>query len=566
MKINKRPAYLNVNELEFTPSIAPGATRKRLQVGVDDGSIEDLGISSFSPSSRSSYQQGLLHRPQQPRKIVNLSGDNGSYTIKQFEGNPEEISREMYLLTVDALEGKGTIKTSCFDFEEKAQCPLPLTRSVLSYSPKLSLLMKIWKENYADSKEQGISCDDVEDLDDQQFIVHTAQPMHTEERTAAKEVPLSSAEQALHDELDCLDDGKDENRLDKEKNVSTVFHSKGTANYNSSSNWQYTTDSADDISKDVFSLQTLLMSEEGGVVTTNKHGSYIDVPSIPRLDFIRFISKVQIIGKSTAGVQTRRVKLQEQPACLLVYLSQEETQESLKPLQMKVGLKRCKKNCFNSCCKRARLVAQGYRQKKVVDYVKCLHQLPEMLEAIRLFLAICIFHGLQLSIRWMSRSCILHYGNFTEMCMSNKPPGFERILLIPNKKDRRDIHVGWILKILCKKGIQDEFMGELTFFLGLQVSNSNVVFFYCQTKYVKVFSNKFDFRNFKPASTTLDAHNSLGKYEDGEDVVVLFIDFKSLQRFLIYMLSKGSLVTYDGDNHDRDSNFSDECQYLGRKT
>ncbi|GJV27043.1 putative ribonuclease H-like domain-containing protein [Tanacetum coccineum] len=28
-----------------------------------------------------------------------------------------------------------------------------------------------WKENYADSKEQGITCDDAEDLDDQQFIV-----------------------------------------------------------------------------------------------------------------------------------------------------------------------------------------------------------------------------------------------------------------------------------------------------------------------------------------------------------------------------------------------------------
>ncbi|GKF90459.1 hypothetical protein Tco_0274160 [Tanacetum coccineum] len=41
------------------------------------------------------------------------------------------------------------------------------------------------KENYADSKEQGISCDDVEDVDDQQFIVHTAQPIHPEERTAA---------------------------------------------------------------------------------------------------------------------------------------------------------------------------------------------------------------------------------------------------------------------------------------------------------------------------------------------------------------------------------------------
>ncbi|GJU22074.1 putative ribonuclease H-like domain-containing protein [Tanacetum coccineum] len=42
---------------------------------------------------------------------------------------------------------------------------------------------------------------DVDDLDDQQFIVHTAQPMHSEERTAAKEVPLSSKEQAIHDEL-----------------------------------------------------------------------------------------------------------------------------------------------------------------------------------------------------------------------------------------------------------------------------------------------------------------------------------------------------------------------------
>ncbi|GJW09195.1 putative ribonuclease H-like domain-containing protein [Tanacetum coccineum] len=57
------------------------------------------------------------------------------------------------------------------------------------------------KENYADSKEQGISCDDVEDMDDQQFIIHTAQPMPPEERTAAKEVKLSSEDQALHDEL-----------------------------------------------------------------------------------------------------------------------------------------------------------------------------------------------------------------------------------------------------------------------------------------------------------------------------------------------------------------------------
>ncbi|GKA36791.1 putative ribonuclease H-like domain-containing protein [Tanacetum coccineum] len=72
------------------------------------------------------------------------------------------------------------------------------------------------KENYADSKEQGISCDDVEDLDDQQFIVHTAQPI--QERTAAKEVSLSSEEQALHDELRKRGDS-----IAKENNMLTVL-------------------------------------------------------------------------------------------------------------------------------------------------------------------------------------------------------------------------------------------------------------------------------------------------------------------------------------------------------
>ncbi|GJU29557.1 putative ribonuclease H-like domain-containing protein [Tanacetum coccineum] len=62
------------------------------------------------------------------------------------------------------------------------------------------------KENYADSGGNVSTHDDVDDLDDQQFIVHgpnihAAQNTPSEERTADKEVPLSSEEQALHDEL-----------------------------------------------------------------------------------------------------------------------------------------------------------------------------------------------------------------------------------------------------------------------------------------------------------------------------------------------------------------------------
>ncbi|GJZ43500.1 hypothetical protein Tco_0590755 [Tanacetum coccineum] len=49
--------------------------------------------------------------------------------------------------------------------------------------------------------------DDVEDLDDQQFIVHgpninAVQNKHSEERTNRKEVPLSLRNKLLHDDLE----------------------------------------------------------------------------------------------------------------------------------------------------------------------------------------------------------------------------------------------------------------------------------------------------------------------------------------------------------------------------
>ncbi|GJS29629.1 hypothetical protein Tco_0490249 [Tanacetum coccineum] len=62
------------------------------------------------------------------------------------------------------------------------------------------------KRTSASGGKQYQPYDDVEDLDDQQFIVHgpsinAVQNKHSEERTADKELPLSSEEQALHDEL-----------------------------------------------------------------------------------------------------------------------------------------------------------------------------------------------------------------------------------------------------------------------------------------------------------------------------------------------------------------------------
>ncbi|GKA88285.1 reverse transcriptase domain-containing protein, partial [Tanacetum coccineum] len=202
------------------------------------------------------------------------------------------------------------------------------------------------KENYADSGGQETTYDDVEDLDDQQFIVHgpsinAVQNKHSEERTADKEVPLSSEEQALHDELvslmhqeslakshndaqrNAFEEEKRRIALEKGKDsVNSTFTlstantpSLSTANTPSQSTGNTPTDSDDDVPKDgVFSTNSFddenTDNEEDGEPDYNNMDHTIDVSSTPTLRIHKNHPQSQIIGKSTAGVLTRR-KLKE---------------------------------------------------------------------------------------------------------------------------------------------------------------------------------------------------------------------------------------------------------------
>ncbi|GJS57171.1 putative ribonuclease H-like domain-containing protein [Tanacetum coccineum] len=192
------------------------------------------------------------------------------------------------------------------------------------------------------------------------------------------------------------------------------------------------------------------------------------------------------------------------------------------------------------------------------------------------------------------------------------------------KKDRRDIMLVQVyvddiifgstkssmvkdFEDLMQKEFKMSSMGELTFFLGLQVKQSNGGIFLSQDKYVKDILNKFDFRTIKPASTPIEAHKSLGKDEEGEDVdvhlyrsmigclmyltasrpdimfaVCLCARFqvtpkvshlhavKRIFRYLKHQPKLGLWYPKDfpfhfaGDNHDRRST-SGGCQYLGRR-
>ncbi|GKF39219.1 hypothetical protein Tco_0119280 [Tanacetum coccineum] len=184
------------------------------------------------------------------------------------------------------------------------------------------------KENYADSGGNVSSYDDVEDLDDQQFIVHgpsinAVQNKHSEERTADEEVPLSSKEQTLHDELvslmhqesiaklhndaqrNAFEEEKRRIALEKGKecaNSSLSTFTLSTANTPSQSTGNTPTDSDDDVLKDgVFSTNSFddenTDNEEDEVPDYNNLDHSIDVSSTPTLRILKNHPQSQIIGK-----------------------------------------------------------------------------------------------------------------------------------------------------------------------------------------------------------------------------------------------------------------------------
>jgi hypothetical protein len=59
-------------------------------------------------------------------------------------------------------------------------------------------------------------------------------------------------------------------------------------------------------------------------------------------------------------------------------------------------------------------------------------------------------------------------------------------------------------------------MGELTFFLGIQVKQMKQGTFIHQVKYMKDLMKKFNMAKLKPVSTPVSTAMSLGLIDDGE--------------------------------------------------
>nr|GEW99064.1 putative ribonuclease H-like domain-containing protein [Tanacetum cinerariifolium] len=72
---------------------------------------------------------------------------------------------------------------------------------------------------------------------------------------------------------------------------------------------------------------------------------------------------------------------------------------------------------------------------------------------------------------------------------------------------------------MMHKKFQMSYIGELTFFLGLQVKQKEDGIFVSQDKYVNENLNKFGYSDVKTTSTPMETHKTLLKDEKGEDYV-----------------------------------------------
>nr|GEU46078.1 putative ribonuclease H-like domain-containing protein [Tanacetum cinerariifolium] len=238
---------------------------------------------------------------------------------------------------------------------------------------------------------------------------------------------------------------------------------------------------------------------------------------------------------------------------------------------------------------KAKLVAQGHQQEEGIDYDEVFAPVTRI-EAIRIFLPFASYMGF--IIYQMDVKSAFLYDTIEEEVYVTQPPGFidpkfpnkvykvvkalyglykaprawyatmstfveksgyrrgaiDKTLFI--KQDKKDIMLvqvymddiifGSIKKSWCdefeeliKNRFQMSSMGELTFFLGLQVKQKKDGIFISQYTYVAEILKKFDFISVKTASTPIETRKPLVKDEEAANVDVHI--YRSMIGSLMYL-------------------------------
>ncbi|GJY63016.1 uncharacterized mitochondrial protein-like protein, partial [Tanacetum coccineum] len=140
--------------------------------------------------------------------------------------------------------------------------------------------------------------------------------------------------------------------------------------------------------------------------------------------------------------------------------------------------------------------------------------------------------------------------------------------MLDNSSTKKELCIAF--EKLMHEKFQMSPMGELTFFLGLQVKQKKDGIFISQNKYVAKILKKFSFIEFKTTSTPMETQKPLLKDEDGEEVDVHMYRYLKGQPKVGLWYPKDSpfnLVAYTNSDYAGASldwkSTTGRCQFLG---
>nr|GEV35467.1 ribonuclease H-like domain-containing protein [Tanacetum cinerariifolium] len=256
-----------------------------------------------------------------------------------------------------------------------------------------------------------------------------------------------------------------------------------------------------------YSTNTFSAADDvGAEADFNNLETSITVSHIPTTRVHKDHPVIQIIGNLSSATQTRSMTRVAKDqgglsqmfnddfhTCMFsCFLSQEKPKRVHQALKEQVGLKQCRKNFFNSRCRRnkARLVAQGHTPEEGIDYEEVFAPVARI-EAIRLFLAYASFTAFM--VYQMDVKSAFLYGTIEEEVYVCQPPGFEDL-------DHSD-------------------------------------------KVYKVVKALFGLHQAPRACTPIDIKKPLLKDPDGEDVVLSGMESLKIMLHVINISSAGYLTT-----------------------
>ncbi|GJV51362.1 putative ribonuclease H-like domain-containing protein [Tanacetum coccineum] len=318
------------------------------------------------------------------------------------------------------------------------------------------------------------------------------------------------------------------------------------------------------------------------------------VPTTPNTRIHKDHPIKNVIGDVKSSVQTRRMTKPTSQQGL-------NPQALLKLYLIHLEWKQCRKNFCNLNSNRFGylwICLLGHIQEEGIDYEKVFAPVARI-KAIRLFLAYASFMGFL--VYQMDVKSAFSYGTIAEEVYGTQPLGFKdpdnpdkvyKVVkalyglhqarrawyetlanyLLGNgfkrgkidltlfiKKQKGDIFLvqvyvddiifGSTNKDMCtgfEKLMKDKFqmssMGELTFFLGLQVQQKEDGIFISQDKYVDEILKKFNYMDVKTASTPVDLEKPLVKDGDANDVDVHL--YRSMIGSFMYLTASRPDITY----------------------